>query len=334
MGKELVNLCVDTALNRVQQYDNHKANDVIRNAFKEITGTDQLDYKTFRKYSTEIFEIVEETLDMLIVEGWQDDPFFNRFADTRNIALGDKNEFYVEDRSMLYVSDVAGGHFDVRRQRLEIGQSFSVTTKWKTVAIYEEFFRFLAGRIDWGRFVEKVYEAFDYEVKSMVYDTFMDSKDHVPSEFKETGSFDRSNLRSIINHVKAATGRESCIIAGTNNAVGELVENVNTDWVSDNMKDERNRYGIIRTWEGNEILEIPQVHKRNSFDFKIDDDKLIILPAGEDVRPVKIVNEGDPIVKEVSDGTQNMDMSFEYMYFHKIGVAVVFNVLYGIYEIE
>jgi hypothetical protein len=58
----------------------------------------------------------------------------------------------------------------------------------------------------------------------------------------------------------------------------------------------------------------------------------MILPTA-DVKPIKIVYEGDSLVKEVSDGTDNMDMSLEYKFITRFGVNVVFNTLYGMYEI-
>lgn len=36
-----------------------------------------------------------------------------KYVDQRNLALGDKNEFYSEDESILSVMKVAGNHHDI-----------------------------------------------------------------------------------------------------------------------------------------------------------------------------------------------------------------------------
>ena len=49
----------------------------------------------------------------MLVTGWQNDPFMMKYVDQKNLALGDKNEFYVEDDSMLSVMKVSGNHHDI-----------------------------------------------------------------------------------------------------------------------------------------------------------------------------------------------------------------------------
>ena len=46
------------------------------------------------------------------------------------MALGDTNEFYVPDESILTVSEVSGNHHDLFRQRLGEGRTFAVKTSW------------------------------------------------------------------------------------------------------------------------------------------------------------------------------------------------------------
>jgi hypothetical protein len=89
---------------------------------------------------------------------------------------------------------------------------------------------------------------------------------------------------------------------------------------------------MVQYINGIPLLQIPNYHKPNTFDFAISDSRLMILPTA-DVKPIKIVYEGDSLVKEVSDGTDNMDMSLEYKFITRFGVNVVFNTLYGMYEI-
>ena len=49
---------------------------------------------------------------------------------------------------------------------------------------------------------------------------------------------------------------------------------------------------------------------------------------------IKVFDEGDILVKEVTDNTVNTDMTYEYMVQYKMGVAVVIGRLFGIWNIQ
>ena len=77
-----------------------------------------------------VFAIIEETIDEMLITGWMNNPFFMQFVDVRNLALGDENDFYVEDDSILSVSKVSGNHHNMIRQRLGANRHFSVAGEW------------------------------------------------------------------------------------------------------------------------------------------------------------------------------------------------------------
>lgn len=129
-------LMFDTAMG-VQKVEKTVADAKIREVFNEILGF-ACDYKpnkielrrAIRKHKTEIFEVIEETVQNLLVSGWGENPFFNQFVEIKNFADGDTNSFWTEDDVILTVSEIAGGHHDLFRQRLGRGKSFSVKTSW------------------------------------------------------------------------------------------------------------------------------------------------------------------------------------------------------------
>ena len=47
--------------------------------------------QAMRQHQAECFNIIEETVQTLILTDWQNDPFFQKYVDVRNLALGDKN---------------------------------------------------------------------------------------------------------------------------------------------------------------------------------------------------------------------------------------------------
>jgi hypothetical protein len=328
MKQDLVKLGIDLYKKRVTDYSAVQANDVIRKAFVEIMGTDKPDARQFRRHKVDIFEILEEVLEQTITDGMVANSFFDQFVEYRDLNLGDTNEFYVEDRSVLSVARHAGNHWDIRRQKLNIGDSFTVQTESYAAAIYTDFKRFLAGRIDWDAFINKVAQAFVNQLNSRIYTEFMSTITYLPAEFKVTGSLVDANLIQIAEHVQAANQGSEIIIAGTRTALTRL--NTDTSFLSNNMKDELNQHGVSEYWKGYKLLPIPQNHVANTFNFQIDNNRLMVLPSN--VKPIKVVKEGMPLIKEVSDGLTNRDMSMEYNFISQYGVASVFNVLYGMYN--
>ncbi len=60
-----------------------------------------------------------------VTTGFQDNEFFNDFVESKNIANGDKNEYWVKNNDViLTVAKVSGDHHDLSLQKLAEGQSF------------------------------------------------------------------------------------------------------------------------------------------------------------------------------------------------------------------
>lgn len=131
---EFSQLMYETAMGH-PQVEKKLANDKIRQVMFEILGVEpgckrkEL-RKAIRRHKDDIFEIIEETVDNLLVSGWQENEFFNEFVDLRNLAAGDRNEFYSIEDIILTVSELSGNHHDLLRQRLNEGESYSIKTSW------------------------------------------------------------------------------------------------------------------------------------------------------------------------------------------------------------
>lgn len=326
---ELVKLGIDLYRNTVKQYSKDEANEVLRKAFIDLIGTENPDYRHFREQGAKIFAIIEEVLDQVITDGIQT-PFFDQFVEYRDVNFGDANEFYVEDRSMLVVARHSGNHWDIRRQKLNVGDSFVLQTEAYVLKIYADFKRFLAGRIDWTKMVDKVAEAVTHELNSRIYTEFMATINYLPTEFKYTGTYSEQALLDLAEHVQAANQGSQIIIAGTRSALSKL-KGADT-LLSEQMKNELNQLGVLRNWNGYTLLPIPQSHKPNTFEFQIDNNRLMVLPSN--TKPIKVVREGRPFIKEITDGITNQDMSMEYGFVTFYGVGSVFNVMYGMYQMS
>lgn len=131
------NLLTETALGK-QAVSKEEANAKIVEIFQGVLGINKDSRpadvrRALRRNQALVFDIIEETVQNLLVTGWGNDPFFQKYVDQRNLALGDKNEFYAEDNSVLSVMKVAGNHHDIIRQRLGAGNITSIATYWCAV---------------------------------------------------------------------------------------------------------------------------------------------------------------------------------------------------------
>lgn len=335
---EFSQLMFDTACGKQKDISKEDVNGKIREIMFEILGVDEGCtrkelHKAIRRHKIDVFEVIEETVENLLVSGWGDDPFFNEFVEIKSMNTGDTNEFYVPDESVLTVSELSGNHHDLFRQRLGAGSTFSVKTSWYGVKIYAEYELFMAGKVDWANFIQKIYQAFDKKVNDMVYAAVMSAGDKVSpsSQFTKTGTLNKDTLITLVEDVQAANGVEA-VIMGTKTALSKLTALAETDWISNSMKEERNTTGRLGIWEGVRLVEIPQSFAPNDTTVKlVDNTRLLVMPLADN-KFIKIYDEGEAQVKEVSDGDTNMDKTIEYEYQQKMGVATIVNRKFGQYK--
>ena len=102
----------------VDGYTKKEINDKIVSKFRAAIGCNEKSTpkeirKAIRRNQVVVYDLLEEVIDNMLITGWQNDPFMMKYVDQRNLALGDKNEFYTEDDSMLSVMKVSGNHHDI-----------------------------------------------------------------------------------------------------------------------------------------------------------------------------------------------------------------------------
>ena len=297
--------------------------------------------KAIKRNQHVLFDLIEEVVPNLLQTGWQENPFFNEFVETKHIDIGDKNVFYTEDETLLTVSKVSGNHWDIDRQRLGKGASYSVETSWYGIAVYSEYERLLTGAEDFATFVNKLYEAVDRYINESIYQAMLSAAEQLPGgtdgngQWVKTGALDMSEklkFLQLIEDVQMATGME-VVIMGTKTALSRLEAMQDINWVSEDMKVQRNTTGKIGFWEGVRLVEIKQGFKLNDTSAKLVDDKqLLIMPVGDN-KFIKVVNEGQPEMRQVNDNTFHQDMTYDYRYMWKMGVGVQIGLLFGVYNI-
>jgi len=139
-------------------------------------------------------------------------------------------------------------------------------------------------------------------------------------------------LRTLCMDVAMATGRE-VVIMGTRTALASVSGLTNVSWASNEMKNEKYTTGRFGYWEGIRLVEIPQGFKLNdTTNYLVANDMLFIMPVADN-RFIKLVNEGDSQVYQVSDAGTNMDMTYTYEFQTKIGIGVLTNLKWGCWHI-
>lgn len=318
---EIVRLAIDAYRGNVVKYSKSESMDTLRQALVEANnGKTFLDYKAIRDGKCNgMFALLEEILSRTVVEGLQGDEFFNTLVDFRNVALGDKNLFMIEDSNLFVVADAAEGTQGIRRQRLGGVSETSIPTSFKVVRIYEELNRVLSGQVDFNMFIQKVSESFR---KKLLDDTFALWNSVTADQmggttyFPAAGAYDEDALLDLIAHVEAAAGGKPATIIGTKRAVRNLAPAIEgTDSKSDlyNM-------GFYGKFYGTNVVATPQRHKVNSTEFIFPDNVLTVI-AGDD-KPIKCVYEGQSTVL-MGDPMQNKDFTQEYFYGEKYGMGIV-----------
>ena len=334
MTKNLVKLCVDSVMNPSKVQTFAKGADVdatIRQQFFELMGTEKPTMKDIRKHGVAIFEILEEVLTETYQKGIYEDEFFMQFAEIRNLKLGDTQEFFVEDDTVLVVSEHAGNHWDITRQKLEGGMSFPVKVKSYAIGVYGDFFLFTSGRLSFGKLVAKVAQAVQLKIYEEVGASFANAVTKLPAQFTATGTYSDIKLQELVAHVEAVTGAPA-IVVGTRTALAKVMAGKDVQYFSDSMKNELNQTGRLAIVDGMTLAQLPTVHKRGTFEFAYDDKQILVLPQTTD-KFIKIVFEGEDYMKEVTDHTVNVDMSFEYKFITRFGCNTIFSSLFGVYTL-
>lgn len=310
-------------------YTAAEATDVLREALKAANGGSyKLDRKTLRKNKVELFEIIEELVPNIIKEGMDGSEFWMNYVDERNLALGDQNLFEIPANTMFVVSEIADGIATPRRQRIGEYTTLSITPTFHAIRIYEEFSRFMAGRIDWNELCNRVAKSFQQEIWNDIYTAFNGisaSTIGLNSTYVKSGSYAEDTLVTLISHVEAANG-EGAVVVGTKAALAKVTTAVLSDEAKSGMFNE----GFYGKFRGTPMVALKQKHTIGTDTFLLDDSKIYVVSGGE--KFIKFVNEGTTQIEE-KPFTANADMTIEYFMLMKYGVGIAFTGKFGQYTI-
>lgn len=317
-----------------------QANEKIVQKFKAVLGLDEKPTKAevrkaLRKHQVDVYEIIEETVDGILVTGWNENPFFNEWVDIRNLAAGDKNEFYVEDTSVLSVMKISGNHHDIIRQRVGAGSTESVDTSWIGLKVYAEFERLLMNLETFADLVAKIQKAIDAYVNEAIYNSLMGIGATLGTQWHKTGAITEATKKdfdTLIMDVGIASDSE-VVVMGTRAALSSVYDLNKVEWASEKVKDEKYLTGRFGYYDGVRLVELKQGFKKNdTTQYLISNTTLFVMPVG--IEPmIKLVYEGDTQMYNIQDAGTNMDMTYSSEVQTKLGVGVMTNRKFGMWDI-
>jgi hypothetical protein len=299
--------------------------DAIRNAINVACGG-EFNYKNFRENKYKVFSIIEELVDTTL--GVVITNQFDGLAEVKNVAIGERPAFRVEDPSLFRIARIAGGTNDLRRQKLLNGK-FEVDTDWFGAKIYAELEMFIAGLVPWNEFVNRITLSFANDLGKRIYEAVANSYTALNAVYGVTGTYNEDKLFDMVQHIEARSGGKKAVVMGTKKALRKVSKDL---VMSDNMKEKFNQIGYIGTVGGVDLVLLPQAHKVGTDEFYVDDNMLLVIPQGEKL--VKVVVEGETQMIEVADAGTRNDQQMEYLVQKKFGVGVMQSAIYGIYKIQ
>ena len=333
---ELTTLMNDSLSNRVALFaDENQAkytDQAVREAFFEILGQDKLTWQAWRNHKNEIFTVMENVLTTNLPQAWEMSPFYRQFVEYRNGALGEKNEYVIDQDGMLVASRFSGNHWDTERQKLQGKRSFSVPTEWIYIRVYDDLERFLTGAIDLATMMRNMQNAFQREIDGRIFAAFNGIGTYLPEAFKETGAYVRETMMELIQRVQTAS-QKNVVLAGTKTALANIAEGIDANWISQGQKEEMATTGALLNLTGLGVtaIEIPQTFIRGTYDFKVDNKSIYVLPDLE--KPIKLYFEGDTRARDLSEQDTH-DQTVDSQVQTKLGHAVILSSLFGKYTIE
>lgn len=316
-----------------------QANEKIVQKFRSVLGlgdkpTRQEVRKAIRRHQVAVYEIIEETIDAILVTGWNDNPFFSEWVDVRNLAAGDKNEFYIEDNSVLSVMKVSGSHHDIIRQRVGAGSTESVDTSWIGLKVYAEFERLMMNLESFADLVAKIQKAIDEYVNETIYNSLITMGATLGTQWYKTGAITdatKKDFDTLIMDVGIASDSE-VVVMGTRAALSSVYDLNKVEWASNDVKNEKYLTGRFGYYNGVRLVELKQGFKKNdTTQYLISNNMLFIMPVG--VEPmVKLVYEGDTQMYNIQDAGTNMDMTYSSEVQTKLGVGIITNRKFGMWD--
>ena len=303
-------------------YDSLEA--TLANNLRELTHTDgHFDAYKYNENKNTIYKLLGQTLDAVYPKRVLET--YGMLADIQTVPQGDKVYFkrkIGKTRGKQFITRVGmSGRYEV----FEIGEErFEIKTNAYGGAARIGIEEFLDGRVQWSDYLEVIDEGMSDAFYREVEKALVTSIEKMPAMNKySTAGFSEEHFDNLIATV-SAYGDPT--IYCTLEAAKTLVP-AEGYW-SSNMKDEYWRNKRFLTYKGTPIVVLPQSFEDETNATKVIDPSYIHIIPSNGEKPVKMVIEGNTLVKEF----ENRDWSTELQTYQKFGVGVISNNNRAVYQ--
>lgn len=288
------------------------------------------------KHGIELFEVMEEEIDIKVETGFRESEFFNNYVEQRNLSRGDSQEFWTNEKVILSVTKISGDHHDFTLQRLGSGESYTVTTSVYGIAVGADIDLYLAGRYDWAKLTDQCAAAFVRKVQNDIYAEMMNAGKKLPAQFQGTGALSaatKDKLDTLLEDVSLANDGAQVVIMGTRTGLQQFQKLMDVDWITDDQKRDVATMGRLGYYGPYTLVELPQRFALNDTTKKLLDPKtLFIMPQVED-KFIKFVDVGETEIYEVNEKGARMDDTMKYEVQRAMGVGVQIGRYFGVWTL-
>ena len=336
------NLMEDLALGR-EIFDGERviskaeANEIVCEFSRKVLGINDVNDKkhvnrAIRDNYREWFDVIEDVIEKVLVVGWKESEWFQSLVDYRNIAYGDRQDFYVESESILSVAKAGVSHHDHILQKIGPGEIFSVPMQLYAVRVGADINRFVLGQEPWDKLIEAIAKAYMNQMQEEIASQIDNVASKLPvqgTQFINTGVLSAATkdaFDEIIANVSAANDGAEVIIMGTRLALKKINGVADVDWAANAQKDNMMVLGNIGMYESNRLVEIQNRFKDRTYTAKtFSDKKILILPLVNDNggKFVKVVDQGELILERLERGDYLSDIqTFEAQRRYGVGTVI------------
>lgn len=304
----------------------------LRENMKELTYTDnKFDFYKYSANKNIIYQLLGETLNDTQPKNVMDQ--FGMFADVRTIGQGDTIVFHKKvgkQRAKQFITRVAlAGRYEV----FELAdEKFTMQTTAYGGAARISIEEFLDGRVQWSDYLDIVNEGMTEAVYKEIGTALKQAIAKFPATNKVAGNgFVEAAFDRLIQTVSVYGAP---VIYCTYEAASKIIP-LSTSaaggrW-SDDMINEYWSKGYFAKYKGGvPIVILPQSFTDETNTTKVIDPAFIYVFPTNGEKPVKVVFEGQTLVKEF----ENRDWSTEIQTYQKFGVAIMNTNNLGVYVME
>lgn len=324
--KELMEDINSSANGMSVQFSQADLNTKLKEQMVALFGKANPSYQEVKRsqYSGEFFALLEEYIGTdASLKIQKELPW----VDYRNVAWGDEPIFEIENSDLFDVAVIAKGNGNITRQRIVNGK-VPMETEAVGVKIFDNFKRFLAGRVDWTSMIGKVSDSYVKYIRDRVYTAFYavaPVNGSAVFNVNDAGGFNIESVYTLVDHVQAENQGVEVAIVGTRQALRKLAPIVSTDEANKDLYEN----GFYTTAEGYKLIPVDQAHVPGTFTFLLSNKQLMVVPMTTEGM-VKVLEEGTPIIEDMPLNSKG-DMSKEFLFYREVGVAVITGTKFGKY---